>query len=276
MSASDHRADAHRRHAPFPTPRRRPASCSRDHRPERAPRAPEHVPDRRREHERPDPGQRAEHAPAFAQVGEERAAPRAARAPAAAARARNTRAERERRRVDGQRPARPDDRDQHARDRRADDLAARQRGRAHAVGLLQIRSAGTIAGSSPVAAGLKKPVAAPVAPDSTASIQISADARDQAAPRSRSAVTSRTRSATTITARRDTRSATTPPISSVATIGSIRHASTMPDLGRRAAELEHRERERDRRPSRSPRCDTACAPNSSRKSRSRSTPTRPG
>ena len=68
---SDHGADAQR--GQHRAPRRGAAQRALgDHRPERAPRAPEHVPDRRREHERPHPGQRPEHAPALAQVGEER------------------------------------------------------------------------------------------------------------------------------------------------------------------------------------------------------------
>ncbi len=106
------------------------------------------------------------------------------------------------------------------------------------------RSGGTIAGSRPVAAGLKNPLAAPVRPERTASIQTSA----------------------------------TPPISSAAIApwmsdaqdvrgdhhGPPRHAvrdhaadqqradqrrqpagEHDPDLGRRAAQFEHRERERD-------------------------------
>ena len=58
-------------------------------------------------------------------------------------------------------------------------------------------------------------------------------------------MTNRARSATTITARREIRSATTPPISSVATIGSVRTASTMPTSVADPPNLEHRERQRD-------------------------------
>ena len=84
--------------------------------------------------------------------------------------------------VDRQRPPGPDGRDQHARDHRADDLAADS-----AVARTPLAccscSGGTIAGIRPVDAGLKNPVAAPVRPERTASIQISARRRS-AAPRS--------------------------------------------------------------------------------------------
>ena len=154
------------------------------------------------------------------------------------------RADRVRRRVDGERPARPDDGDQHTGERRAGDLAGRQRGGANARARCRA-SSGTIAGSSPVAAGCEKPDAAPVAPASTASIQISADAGDQQRRDRRFAVTSRTRSAITITARRDI------AVGDHAADQQRRHHRQHParqhdpDLGRRAAEFEHRERERD-------------------------------
>ena len=81
--------------------------------------------------------------------------------------------------------------------------------------------------SRPPTAGLKNPPAAPVNPASTASIQTSATPTISSAAVSPLRET-RARSESTITVRRDTRSATTPPISSVATIGSVRQAITMP------------------------------------------------
>ena len=56
----------------------------------------------------------------------------------------------------------------------------------------------------------------------------------------------RARSAPTMTARRDTRSATTPPIRTLADSGRYAQASTSHHGRRRSAHLEHREGERDR------------------------------
>ena len=107
------------------------------------------------------------------------------------------------------------------------------------------RSGRTTAGSSPVDAGLKKPVAAPVRPDSTAIAQIGGSPVISSSGEDALASTSRARSAATITVRRDTRSATTPPISSEPTSGKRAGRQHDADLGRDAAEVEHRERERD-------------------------------
>jgi hypothetical protein len=134
------------------------------------------------------------------------------------------------------------------------------------------RSGGTIAGSSPVAAGLKKPPAAPVRPASTASIQTSATPPISSAAIVPCVIT-RARSAATITARRDIRSATTPPISSVATSGTVRQASTIPtSVGEPPSSSTAKA---SAMPTiRSPIIDTACAPSSNRNSRRRSTPMR--
>ena len=87
--------------------------------------------------------------------------------------------------------------------------------------------AGTIAGSSPVEAGLKKPVAIPVRPVSSAMLQTSAAPAITSAA-SRPCVTTRERSAPIITARRGMRSATTPPISRLTSSAPVRTASTSP------------------------------------------------
>ena len=68
------------------------------------------------------------------------------------------------------------------------------------------------------------------------------------------------------------RSATTPPTSSVATIGSEPGREHDPDLGRPSRRARAPRTRARSAPSGRRACDTACAPNSSRKSRSRSTP----
>jgi hypothetical protein len=118
-------------------------------------------------------------------------------------------------------------------------------------------------------AGLKNPVAAPVSPESSATTQIAGAPAIRSAA-SRPCVAARATSAVTITARRETRSATTPPIRTDATSGSVRAARTMPtsdgdppspSTANASAMLTIR----------SPSTDTANAPNTSRKSRCRRT-----
>ena len=59
-------------------------------------------------------------------------------------------------------------------------------------------------------------------------------------------MTARATSAASMIVRRGRRSAQTPPISTNSVCGRMPAIRTMPSVGRRAAEIEHRERQRDR------------------------------
>jgi hypothetical protein len=88
-------------------------------------------------------------------------------------------------------------------------------------------SGGTTSGRSPVEAGLKNPVATPVKPANSASVQTSATPairRVAVAPW----LATRARSAAIITERREVRSPTTPPISTLPASGRTLQARTRP------------------------------------------------
>ena len=177
----------------------------------------------------------AERRPALAQVLPERWRPRATR-PRHAHAEQQQRAGGEGRGVDGERPARADRGHEHAGQHRAADLARGHRGRADAVGLLEVLRRHD-RGSSPVEAGLKKPVAIPVSPVSSAMLQTSADARDHQRreqalrhdPREVGADHHRPPRAPGRRRRRRTAGSTSS--------APVRTASTSPIVGRRAADL---------------------------------------